>query len=131
MKLFVAAIVYLLPITVCFAGSAEKGEVIFKKCAACHNIDKPENKVGPHLVVVLGRKAGSINTYEYSAPMKKVGADGMVWDEETLRNYLAAPKKFIPGSRMSFTGLNSGEDIGDLLEYMKSKWSLRQPVVEP
>lgn len=102
------------------AGDAERGAAVFKKCAACHNADKPENKIGPHLVNIFGRKAGSVDTFQYSDAMKKGGEGGLVWDEKNLAEYLSAPKKFVPGNRMSFTGLKSADDIADLETYLKS-----------
>ena len=84
------------------AGDAVKGEKVFKRCKACHYVDKEKNKTGPHLVAVLGREAGSLEGYKYSKAMK---ASGLVWDEETLAAYLKAPKKYVKGTKMAFAGL--------------------------
>ena len=119
-KTLVWLAVMSFPAVALAAGNAERGAAVFKKCAACHNADKPENKIGPHLVNILGRKAGSVETFQYSDAVKKSGEGGLVWDEKNLADYLAAPKKFLPGNKMSFTGLKSPDDIADLAVYLKT-----------
>ena len=81
------------------------GAKVFKKCKACHVVDKEKNKTGPHLVNLFGRTAGSLEGYKYSKAMK---ASGIVWDEETLAEYLRAPKKYIKGTKMAFVGTEKG-----------------------
>lgn len=110
----------LFPFVVQAAGDVTQGAAVFKKCAACHNVDKPENKIGPYLMGVVGRKAGSVESYpNYSDAMKKAGDRGLVWDDENLAQYLAAPAKFIPGNRMPFSGLKSPDDIANLEAFLK------------
>ena len=99
------------------AGDAVKGEKVFKKCKACHYVDKEKNKTGPHLVAVLGRAAGSLEGYKYSKAMK---ASGLVWDEETLAAYLKAPKKYVKGTKMAFAGLKKDKDVADVIAYLKA-----------
>ena len=102
-------------------GSAEAGAVVFKKCTACHNADKPLNKVGPHLVGIIDRPVASVADYgKYSDAMKEEGGKGLKWDEATLMTYLAAPKKMIPKTRMAFSGLKSEQDVADVIAYLKS-----------
>src|SRR5687767_10376240 len=86
-------------------GDAAKGEKVFKKCMACHNAEKAQNKVGPHLVGVVGRKAASLADYKYSEAMIAKGAEGLVWDEASIAAYLADPKGYIPKNKMAFVGL--------------------------
>ena len=75
------------------AGDVAAGEKVFKKCKACHVVNKEQNRTGPHLVNLFGRAAGSLEGYKkYSKAMK---SSGIVWDEETLDAYLKAPKKYI------------------------------------
>jgi cytochrome c len=99
-------------------GDAEKGEKVFNKCKACHNVEEPQNKVGPHLVGIFGRPAGSVEGFKYSDAMKE---SGITWDEETLSAYLADPRGYIKGNRMAFAGLKKEEDIADLLAYLKEE----------
>lgn len=101
-------------------GDPEKGEKVFRKCRACHVADKPTNRVGPHLVDVLGRPAASVEGYNYSAAMKAKAAEGLVWDAENLDAYLADPKGFIPGNKMVFPGLKKEDEREDVIAYLKA-----------
>ena len=96
-------------------GDPEKGEKVFNKCKACHVVDKEQNRVGPHLVGVFGRAAGSVEGFKYSDAMK---SSGTVWDDETMAAYLKDPKGYIPGNRMVFPGLRKDDEIADLLAYL-------------
>ncbi|MGB1183109.1 MAG: c-type cytochrome, partial [Candidatus Puniceispirillaceae bacterium] len=100
------------------AGDAEKGKKVFKKCAACHLVDKEKHKTGPHLVNLFGREAGSLESYKkYSKAMK---ASGIVWNAETLDGYLAAPKKYLKGTKMAFAGLKKEADRQNIIAYLES-----------
>src|SRR4051812_6822186 len=80
-------------------GDAAKGQKVFLKCKACHTAEQPANRVGPGLKGVVGRKAASVETYNYSEAMKKKGDQGLVWDEAHLKPYLASPKDLCRGPR--------------------------------
>lgn len=97
-------------------GDVEKGEKVFKKCKACHFIDKEKNKVGPHLVGIMGRMAGAADGFKYSDAMK---GSGITWDEESLTAYLADPKGYIKGNKMAFPGLKKEDQITDVIAYIK------------
>ena len=99
------------------AGDIEAGAKVFKKCKACHVVDKEKNRTGPHLVNLFGRTAGSLEGYKYSKAMK---ASGIVWDEETLAEYLRAPKKYMKGTKMVFAGLKKDADIENIIAYLKA-----------
>ena len=101
-------------------GSAEKGEAVFAKCKACHEVEKGVNKVGPTLKGVVGRKAASVEGYKYSEAMAAKGAEGVVWDETNLTTYLADPKAFVPKTKMAFAGLKKPEDVADVIAYLKA-----------
>ena len=92
------------------------GKKIFNKCKACHSVDKEKNKVGPHLVKIFGRNAAVIEGFKYSNALK---SSNIIWDEETLSAYIANPKKYVPGTKMSFPGLKKENQVLDLLEYLK------------
>jgi cytochrome c len=98
-------------------GDPTAGEKVFKRCAVCHIVDEPKNKVGPTLHGVFGRPAGSVEGFKYSNAMKNCG---IVWSEETIAEYIANPKKVVPGNRMAFPGLKKEEDIANLLAYLKT-----------
>lgn len=97
-------------------GDAEAGEKVFNKCKACHVADEPQNRVGPHLVGLFGRQAGSVEGFKYSDAMKE---SGVTWDEKTIAEYIADPRGYIKGNRMAFVGLKDEEDIEDLIAYLK------------
>ncbi len=77
-------------------GDAAKGKTVFKKCKACHTIEEGgKNKVGPALFAIGGRPAGTVPKYKYSKSYVTAGANGLVWTEENIVEYLANPKAFI------------------------------------
>lgn len=104
-------------------GSIEDGEKLFKKCKACHAVgEKAKNKVGPELNNMFGRTAGGLESFakKYSKAMKAAGEEGLVWTEETLIEYLAAPKKYIKGTKMSFAGFKKDQDLEDIVAYLET-----------
>ncbi|MBD8687431.1 cytochrome c family protein [Rhizobium sp. CFBP 13717] len=116
-----SGVLVLLSVTIAYAeGDPARGERSFSKCSACHIIDNPRTRMGPHLMGVVGRPAGSVADYNYSAAMKDAGAKGMVWTEDNLRAFLYSPKKLVPGTSMRFFGLWSEDEINDLIAYMKT-----------
>lgn len=98
-------------------GDAKKGKRVYNKCKACHFLDKKKNKIGPHLVGIMGRKAGSAEKFKYSKAMKN---SGIVWDEKALDAYLTKPKTFIPGNKMTFAGLKKESQRKDVIAFIKA-----------
>ena len=99
------------------AGDAAKGEKVFRRCKACHYVDKEKNKTGPHLVDIIGRAAGTVEGYKYS---KAMAGSGLVWDETTMAGFLTKPKKYLKGTKMAFVGLRKESDIADVIAYLKA-----------
>ena len=101
------------------AQDAAAGEKVFKKCSACHAVGEGAgNKVGPHLNDLFGRVAGSIEGFKYSNGMVEAGQNGLVWNAETIAEYLANPRGMIKGTRMAFAGLKKEDELADVIAYM-------------
>jgi cytochrome c len=101
-------------------GDAEHGEKVFKKCQACHTIEKDgPDRVGPNLHDVMERGIAAKPDYNYSKAMKAFAATGAKWTEETLFKYLEKPRALVPGTYMSFAGLKKAQDRRDLLAYLE------------
>jgi cytochrome c2 len=97
------------------AADVEKGKAVFEQCAACHSLDGSGDYDGPTLKDVVGRKAGSLEDYRYSAAMKR---SDVVWDAATLDRYIADPQEFIPGNRMAFAGIAEEGERDDLIAFL-------------
>lgn len=99
------------------AGGADpdKGKAAFEQCAACHSLGEAGEFDGPTLKGVIGRKAGSLDDYRYSAAMKR---SDVTWDEASLDKYIADPQTFIPGNRMAFAGISDKAQRDDLIAYI-------------
>ena len=114
-----AAALALAPFGGAVAQDAEAGQRVFNQCRACHTIDAGgRNGVGPNLHGLVGRKAGSIEGFRYSASMKEKAEGGLTWTEESLRTYIANPKAVVPAGSMSYPGLKNEQQLNDLLVYL-------------
>jgi S-disulfanyl-L-cysteine oxidoreductase SoxD len=103
------------------AGDAASGEKVFKRCAACHAVgDDAKHKIGPHLNDVMGRVAGSSEGFKYSKALIEAGEGGLAWNEDTLDAYLADPRGYIKGNRMSFAGLRKEDERADVIAYLRT-----------
>jgi cytochrome c len=100
-------------------GNAENGEKVFKRCSACHVVNAEQNRVGPYLKGVVGRKAAAVEGFKYSEAMAAKGGEGLVWDDANLEKYLENPKEFIPKNKMAFPGLKKPEERADVIAYLK------------
>lgn len=97
------------------------GEKLFRQCQACHQVgDGAKNRVGPQLNGVMGRTIGNVDDFRYSKTMAAMGEEGQVWDEESMAAFLADPRGYVKGTKMSYRGLKKEEDIAAMTEYLKS-----------
>lgn len=97
-------------------GDATRGEKKFEECASCHAITEGQSGVGPSLHGIIGRKAGQVADFRYSAPMKR---SGITWTAKTLDEFIADPQKVVAGNRMPYAGLPEAGDRADLLAYLE------------
>lgn len=100
------------------AAQATGGEALFKsRCAACHSVEAGQNKVGPSLAGVIGRKAGSVPGARYS---KALTDTGITWDAAKLDSYIAAPRKLVPGTTMMVAVPDAAQRAA-VVAYLKGK----------
>jgi len=97
----------------------ESGQQTFNNaCRTCHTTKEGDNRLGPNLHNIIGRKAGSLQNYGYSSAMK--GAD-FVWDKKKLDRFIAKPDEVVPGNNMKpYGGLTSAEDRAKVIVFLES-----------
>jgi cytochrome c len=88
MRSFIVAAALLATSIPAMSADAEKGAKVFNRCKACHVADAATNKVGPNLFGIIGRKAASVEGFNYSDAMKAKGAEGLVWDAASIKEYM-------------------------------------------
>ena len=99
------------------AQDVEKGANSFKKCLPCHSIGPgAQNKVGPVLNGLEGRKSGSVPDFNYSEGNKN---SGIVWNEQNFEEYIKNPKAKVPNTKMIFPGIKNEQETKDLWAYIK------------
>lgn len=103
------------------AGDADNGQRLFNQCRACHTANQGgRNGVGPNLYGVVGRPAGAIEGFRYSANLRDRAGAGLVWNEENLTAYLRDPKAVLPQGNMSFQGFRDNvQNARDVIAYLK------------
>jgi len=115
-NLMAGALIAAVASTSAFAADPAAGEKVFKsQCSICHSTAVGKNLIGPSLFDIVGRKAGTIEGFHYSAANK---TSGLTWDEATLDKYLANPKAIVPGTIMTYQGLKNDDQRADLVAYL-------------
>ena len=98
------------------AGDAAKGKSVFQRCAICHRDGKDAgNGLGPNLFGIVGRKAGVVAGFNYSAAMKN---SGITWTTDKLDAYITHPAAVVPGNHMAFAGISDAGQRGDVVAYL-------------
>jgi len=98
------------------AGDAASGEKVFAKCKACHKVGEgAKNGIAPELNGLDGRKAASVEGYNYSEPLKE---SGITWGDASFAEFIKNPKAKVPGTKMVFQGLSSDKEAADVWAYL-------------
>ena len=107
-------------------GDIASGEKIFKKCAACHSINKGgKNKIGPALYNVVGRAVGGVDNYKYS---KTLASYDKEWTFEELNGFLTKPSSYLKGTKMSYAGLRKEKDRASVIKYLNQNSDNPKPL---
>ena len=107
-------------------GDVASGEKIFKKCAACHSINKGgKNKIGPALYNVVGRAVGGVDNYKYS---KTLASYGKEWTFGELNGFLIKPSSYLKGTKMSYAGLRKEKDRASVIKYLNQNSDNPKPL---
>ncbi len=98
-------------------GEANSGQQAFNNaCRTCHVVREGDNRLGPNLHKIVGRKAGSLPGYAFSSAMKEAG---FVWDEEKLDRFIANPDQVVAGNSMKpYGGLSSSDDRKKIIAFL-------------
>jgi cytochrome c len=117
-----SAMAFLLPLPSALPQASQgkedtSGQQAFNNaCRTCHMVREGDNRLGPNLHKVVGRKAGSLPDYGFSSAMKEAG---FVWDEEKLDRFIANPDEVVPGNSMKpFGGLASSGDRKNIIAFL-------------
>jgi cytochrome c len=95
---------------------ASEQQAFNNACRTCHVTREGDNRLGPNLHKIVGRKAGSLPNYSYSSAMKE--AD-FVWDEARLDRFIASPDEVVPGNKMKpYGGLANKEDREKIVAFL-------------
>ena len=103
--------------TLAQTGAAASGERMYGACAACHSLEPNRNMTGPSLAEVWNRKAGSLPNFPRYSPALK--SSGIIWNDDTLNEWLKDPQHFIPGNTMTLPGIKNARQRRDLLAFLK------------
>ena len=107
-------------------GDVTSGEKIFKKCVACHSINKGgKNKIGPALYNVVGRTVGGVDDYKYSKTLASYGKD---WTFEELNGFLQKPATYLKGTKMSYAGLRKEKNRASVIKYLNQNSDSPKPL---
>jgi cytochrome c len=93
--------------------NANGKELFERRCGGCHALDR--EKEGPRLGGVYGRMAGSVDSFEYSAALKK---SRIIWNDESLEKWLTDPEQLVPNNNMDFH-LEKASERHDIIAYLK------------
>lgn len=103
------------------AADVAKGADVFKQCTACHSINQGgATGIGPNLYAALGKAHGHVPGFAYSDALKSVPG---TWTFESMDAWLASPRKYAPGTKMTFAGIANPQDRANVIAYLNSQGS--------
>jgi cytochrome c len=119
---FLAISASLLSMPALADGDASAGANLFKKkCHVCHSIGPDaKNKVGPELNGIIGKEIGSNPEFKYSKALLEKKSEGVVWNAETLDQWLEKPRDFIKGTKMGYAGDKNAQERQDIIAYVET-----------
>jgi len=113
----IAALTLAISTGAALAQDVAAGETSFRKCQLCHDVGEgAKNKLGPELDGLNGRKAGSVENFNYSEGLK---SSGITWTQETFKEFIKDPRGKIPSTTMLFPGIKDDKELGDLWAYLE------------
>ncbi|MFO1457329.1 MAG: hypothetical protein U1F18_13900 [Steroidobacteraceae bacterium] len=121
-----AAIAAAQPSSVAESSVLKQGRILYLQCTACHDLAAPPRdgsagatiqKVGPSLLGVIGRRAGDLENFAYSAALRD---SRLTWDEATLDRWIEKPTALVPGTTMIYVGMPKAADRRALIAYIRS-----------
>ncbi len=89
-------------------------------CRTCHSTKEGDNRLGPNLNKIVGRKAGSLPDYNYSSSMKEAG---FVWDQDKLTRFMVKPDEVVSGNKMQPYGGISAEEAAKVVAHLQAAGS--------
>ena len=99
---------------------AQEGERVFQRCYACHSLDPAERgPSGPTLRGIFGRRAGTLDGFDYSQSLRDAGRAGLVWSGEALDRFLEDPEALVPGVRMGGVRLRDSAERLALIRWLQ------------
>jgi cytochrome c len=114
------------------AADIEKGKRLSKACAACHNFEKgAPHKLGPNMWDKINAQIAAKTDFAYSDALTAKKAEGLKWTYEEMNAFLWKPKKYAPGTKMSYIGMRKAQDRADIIAWMRTLSDSPAPLPTP
>lgn len=99
------------------AGDDAAQQAFNNSCRTCHSVKEGDNRLGPNLNKIVGRKAGSLPNYNYSSSMKEAG---FVWDQDKLTRFMIKPDEVVSGNKMQPYGGIAADEAAKVVAYLQA-----------